>query len=497
MWDYIQAWTSRLLALAIIVVATGVATAQTETALSGAVTVVAQNEADPPVADQAIDEDAAWREAAGPEDELGTRIRTSTILIGSDGILHCRLFRLDHVTRQEIPVKQMDVTLIRDGKEVEKTQPSEEDGRFQFGPVKPGVYSLIGYGDDGFAAFSFHVDTIPEEEPDEGVQDPLPEAGAKKKPEPVEMIHSSAIDPGDVPMALQLIRAFVGTSSGDSSGDAEADAAMEESEGAGELPLEKPAEGVIPARTFRRNPNAILSTSLSWHTVRLQPEGRLIGRILMLEPDEETGVRVVPPSDMQVFVLKEGQVVSRASCSPSGNFAIPDVKPDIYSFLAVGRDGFAALTVDVLPAEKKDEEEGTVKSASFRRVAFLQDDDTPSALTLFTTVVPPAGTNFLQEPPTIIPQPLANTDLPPLFTGGPPVGGRSGPSGTGTGINPINSPNSPSANPGGFAGGVGGGGPGGGGGGNPIPEIDPASSGVGFSVLIALLLLLVDLYRPR
>jgi hypothetical protein len=49
-------------------------------------------------------------------------------------------------------------------------------------------------------------------------------------------------------------------------------------------------------------------------------------------------------------------------------------------------------------------------------------------------------------------------------------------------------------------GGGGGGVPGGGGGGGVpggIPEIDPASAGVGLSVLIGLMLLLVDLFRPR
>jgi hypothetical protein len=111
--------------------------------------------------------------------------------------------------------------------------------------------------------------------------------------------------------------------------------------------------------------------------------------------------------------------------------------------------------------------------------------------------------NFIDEIPPVTPplnQPFTN-ELPPLITGGGmPGGGGSSGSGSGSGIAPVGAGNSLASSPGGFGGGAFGGG------GNPgnrnnnnnqVPEIDPASSGVGLSVLVALLLLMIDLYRPR
>ncbi len=449
------------------------------------------------------DDVSNWLEA-GSAEELGSRVRTSAVLLAPDGMLHCSLFRLDHVTRQEISVKQMEIKLIQDGKDIETTEPNPEDGKFQFGPVKPGIYSIIGYGEDGFAAFSFAVDQAPDEDSMEA-----DEASAEKKEkqpgdeyQSLNLIHSSALDPQDVPMALQLIRAFVGVGGGGPGAEIEDEAAMEE------LAVEETEPAAVkPFRKIARDAKIAQSISLHWHTVRLQPDGLLIGRIMTLVEMNESGeVQAVPPEDMQVFAIKDGTVAARATCSEKGNFAIPDLKPEIYSFLGVGRDGFVALTIDVLPAEEKDEMEGEgkVKSASFRRTAFIQNQNQNlNQLNIFTHIVPPNGVNFLETSNPDTQQNVLgqNTDLPASFLGANSQNGNGNnpSSGNSSGIAPISSPSGPSGNPGGFGGaGAGGGTTGGDGGTNTgVPEIDPASSGVGLSILIGLLFLLVDLYRPR
>jgi hypothetical protein len=456
-------------------------------------------------------EDADPLPSADTGESSGMRVRLSTVVLGPDEILKCEVFRLDHITRQKVPVKKIDLKLIQDGQEIESAQPlDEENGTFQFSMVKPGIYSMIGFGEGGFTAFSFHVGESLDEEPENAQEDatttPFEEEKAKGSAARIDMIQTCALDPKDMPMAIQLIRAFVGTSTGRDTGPVEAiEAEMEEPEAA--APTKAPEESLAPTRHPVAAPSGVSHTSLAWHTVQLQPDGNLVGRILTLVPVDQAAkqVQLVAPQDMQVFVLRDGQVVTRASCTEEGVFSIPDLKPEIYSFVAVGTDGFAAMTIDVLPAspeEKEEGEEGTVKSASFRRVAF-QIPNLQTIMTIFTTVAPPSVANFIDEIPPVTPplnQPFTN-ELPPLITGGGmPGGGGSSGSGSGSGIAPVGAGNSLASSPGGFGGGAFGGG------GNPgnrnnnnnqVPEIDPASSGVGLSVLVALLLLMIDLYRPR
>lgn len=438
-----------------------------------------------------------WQDASS-EEELGQQIRSSVIEVGPDGLLQCSLFRIDHETREEILVKQIEVTLLSNGKSVETKTPDPETGVIEFGPLSRGIYSLIGNGTDGFAAFSFIIDKEEDENAENAEAKPESEGAEDNDVMPaekptVQLIHSTTLEPRDTPMALQLIRAFVdGGGIRGSSEEGETEPSTEEEE------MAKSSDEDAPFHKIRHDAEAVLSTSIKWHTVQLRPEGMLVGRILLLaEMNEEGEVKAIPPKDMQVFVIKEGQVISRATCNDRGSFSFPDLAADLYSFVGVGQDGFVALTVDVLPAENpQQEEEVGVQSASFRRVAF---QNAPNTLNIFTNPVPPSGTQYISTPIITTPEtnPTDAGELPiTMFGADTPSGGNPSMGGSSGVISPGGAGGGMTAPPGGFGGGGGGGGTDG----NTqvsVPEIDPASSGVGLSVLIGLLLLLVDLYRPR
>ncbi len=490
--------------------------------LFGAVaTVVAQEKTEtPPAAEAAEPETPAeavpfneeeWREA-GEEDALGTRFRTCTIVIGPDGMIRGTIFRIDESTHEQTPVKQIELLLVQDGETVETTSPDASDGVFQFGPVKPGIYALIGQGVDGLVAYSFHVESIPEEndagEEVEVKADPNADPDAPQAEQPMRLadgsvikeLHSTAIDPADMPMAMQLIQSFMGLDSSESPElDAETEAMLEEGDVENEMRTAKPAGSFFKGK---QHLDAIPATSLAWHQMPLQPDGTLIGRVrVLVAPNEEEGkLETRPPEDMRVFLLQHGRVTAQTPCTDKGIFVLPDVQAGIYSFVGVGADGFSVMLVEVLPSAKKEEgeegqEEGKVKSASLRKVAY-QATPTINLPNFDTAVVDPINGQKLQTLPfsNQIPQNL--TDLGPLF-GGDSAGTVAG-AGTGS-----QSPGSVGGGGGGLGaggGGAGGGVPGGGVGGgvpNQVPEIDPASSGVGLSVLLGMLLLLIDLYRPR
>jgi hypothetical protein len=459
--------------------------------------------------------DDEWREAGEP-DALGTRLRTCTIVIGPDGLIRGTIFRIDESTREQAAVKQIELLLVQDGETVETTTPDLSDGVFQFGPVKPGIYALIGQGADGLVAYSFHVESIPEEnnaeQEVEVKPDPDADPNAPPAEKPVQLadgsvvkeLHSTAIDPADMPMALELIKSFMGLDSGETAElDPETEAMLEEGDADNEMRTAKPAGSFFRGKEHL---DAVPATSLAWHQIPLQADGTLIGRVrVLVAPNEEEGkLETRPPEDMRVFLLQHGRVIAQTPCTDKGIFVLPDVQVGIYSFVGVGADGFSVMLVEVLPSPEKkeeDQEDGKVKSASLRKVAY--QNNLPTNLPNFdTAIVDPINGKKLQ----IVPFPSQfSQDLPDMgpLTGSDSAGTVAG-AGTGS-----TSPGSVGGGGGGLSapgGGFGGGAPVGGGGRgvtnpdedpNEVPEIDPASAGVGFSVLLGVLLLLVDLYRPR
>ena len=85
----------------------------------------------------------------------------------------------------------------------------------------------------------------------------------------------------------------------------------------------------------------------SKHTIKLRVDGNLAGRVTVLD---STGQH--RPVRVRVALLRNRQVVGSARSDEMGYFQVPNVSPGVYSVVALGRDGFGAVGVRVLPFDR-------------------------------------------------------------------------------------------------------------------------------------------------
>lgn len=80
------------------------------------------------------------------------------------------------------------------------------------------------------------------------------------------------------------------------------------------------------------------------HEMSLTSDGTIPGNLRVFD---ENGSLV--PARVKLFFLKEGQVVSQTLPNEQGDFQVSGLQPGIYSVIAAGQSGFAAMGVRVLP----------------------------------------------------------------------------------------------------------------------------------------------------
>ena len=81
-----------------------------------------------------------------------------------------------------------------------------------------------------------------------------------------------------------------------------------------------------------------------WHSIPLRVDGNLAGRVGMLD---SMGQHV--PARVRVTFVRNAQVVGSARSDETGAFQVPGLRPGVYSLIAVGKDGFGACSIRVLP----------------------------------------------------------------------------------------------------------------------------------------------------
>jgi hypothetical protein len=80
-------------------------------------------------------------------------------------------------------------------------------------------------------------------------------------------------------------------------------------------------------------------TSLHQHTVQLEPDGSVPGRLNLSNARSK--------SPMTAFLVQGGVVLKQTSVAPDGAFRFSSVTPGTYSFVTAGAAGFSAFTVVV------------------------------------------------------------------------------------------------------------------------------------------------------
>jgi hypothetical protein len=81
------------------------------------------------------------------------------------------------------------------------------------------------------------------------------------------------------------------------------------------------------------------------HTVAMNSNGVIEGRLAAINADTNQTQGL---ADLKVYFVKDGEVVKETTTVEDGTFAIGDIAEGAYSFIATGKNGFAAYGVQVI-----------------------------------------------------------------------------------------------------------------------------------------------------
>ena len=144
-----------------------------------------------------------------------------------------------------------------------------------------------------------------------------------------------------------------------------------------------------------------LEKSLRSYRVRLRADGRLPGRINIVDPD--TGEPAFA-KDLTIAFVQHGKVVAEVHPGFDGAFEAEGVAPGVYSLVGHGPDGYIAYGLEVLPAEL------TVDNRSAVEMSLVAFQEIQEELQIDSLAIPPAdGPMVLQ---------LAREHLPPEVVSG-------------------------------------------------------------------------------
>jgi hypothetical protein len=140
--------------------------------------------------------------------------------------------------------------------------------------------------------------------------------------------------------------------------------------------------------------------------VHLQKDGYLRGKLNVLDSAGRPS-----PAKGKVSFLQNGQVVAVAQVDLGGVFQAAGLKPGVYSVIASGPDGFAAMTVQVLP--------------------YVENAPPAELVSLDMTLVPLDGADALSD---LLAQTPPGTPAPPADPAAYGGGGYGGGGGGGGGL---------------------------------------------------------------
>ncbi len=365
--------------------------------------------------------------------DIEKQLRSYRVRLRADGRLPGRINVIDPETGLVSPAREMTIALLQNGEIVTEVHPGI-DGVFEAEGVAPGIYSLVGHGDEGYIAYGLEV--LPSEfnAGADGRDDDGNQPVAFQEVEDELQIDSLAVPPTDGPSVLNLANEHIPD---------ELVAAADEIAADGVAVPPPPANAddrADPAGSAR-------AANLNQHAIRLAADGSLTGRVRSLSPQTGQPVRI---RRLNVFLVRNNEIVAQAPVTPLGVFTFPDLDEGLYSFVAAGTEGFAAFSIRTVSdgfAGLGSPDELIVP------VAFSPTETTPVAFAqggggLGGTLASIADVPYLLEL------------LQQYYSGGGPGGG---PPGAGP-LGGLGGPAPPGGGGGGFGGGPGGGAGAGGGG---------------------------------
>ena len=265
--------------------------------------------------------------------DLDKRLRSYRVRLRADGRLPGRINVIDPVTGLVSPAREMTIALLQNGEVVTEFHPGI-DGVFEAEGVTPGVYSLVGHGEEGYIAYGLEV--LPAEFNVDNQEADGTHQVAYQVVQDELQIDSLAVPPTDGPSVLHLANEHLPQEI--------VAAAREIAAGAESAPPPPFAGGREELGQFEDNPadDTIPAANLRQHAIRLAPDGSLTGRMRSLNPQSGQPVRF---RRLNVFLVRNNEIVAQAPVTPLGVFTLPDLDEGLYSFVAAGTEGFTAFSI--------------------------------------------------------------------------------------------------------------------------------------------------------
>ncbi len=208
-----------------------------------------------------------------------------TVALNREGGVDGRVVSLDSSSKAN-GVSGLNVRLVKNGKTV-ASGISDSEGAFSVKDVPEGVYSFVASGDNGFAAYSVRV---------------VPNNSEKYD----EFLEAVAVSSEYLPSVISML-----------------DEAASHPKSLNAAPDKDQMDEKIANRVVLK-------------------DGVMTGRVLLPKDAK------INPQDTLVYILKDGVSVKSAMINELGEYAIPDMKPGVYAFVAVGYQGVAVVAFEAV-----------------------------------------------------------------------------------------------------------------------------------------------------
>ena len=258
------------------------------------------------------------------EAALRKTIRAHWVRPNADGDVSGRISALE--MNSTIPLEELEVSLVKDGNKL-YTDQTDSAGTFTFSDVTPDIYTLIASGKNGFMAYGLEVVPRPDDEElelDFGQREAAEKAYYAKLGLPAGAVvqDNLQVDAAAVPPTFntmqRLTQSFL-PGAGLFAADVKAIGNAEEVTGGFQHPLSE--DGSFKGQ--------------------LQPIGTKGGAKQSLK-------------DMNIFLIQDDIKVAQVAIEEDGNFELKDIEPGVYAIVAAGKDGFAALSLELVASKGGD-----------------------------------------------------------------------------------------------------------------------------------------------
>ena len=280
-------------------------------------------------------------------------LRAHWVTTNDEGNLEGRISAIEAEESSAVPIERLKVTLLQKGETIRKGTTIEE-GRFVLKDVDPGVYTLVASGKNGFLAYGVHV--LPKLAEFDALDD------ARTKPlSPRNRFSNTNNLLGKSTKSMLAKRNFYVSVNRSSQVNLDDELQID----AAAIP---PDFNTLKAISENYMPAAIAAgtdkTSDDLKAIKkatdirddfqftLTDDGSFSGRIQPIATEAGNPAKL---SEMNIFLIQDDIEVARVSVEENGKFEIESVEPGVYSIVAAGKDGFAALSLELI--EPQDDED--------------------------------------------------------------------------------------------------------------------------------------------